>query len=934
MKARQIFQIVLAVFVITSASVFAEGDNKNTETSPNPLISKIVVEIEDARGDGEKWTNIAESLIFLREGEPFSQDLIQQSLDALKLSRKFQNIHVDTDDGEENITLFFRLKPFRYVTDIQIDEASPFFERDILNVMTIYIGDAFVRDELPKQQEVIEKLFREDGFIAPRVTVTAQESPEHGNFIIFINIRRGDYHKVGRLEIEGNKSMSSYRLKLRMKTWTASLLPGGAGRLIEKNLRQDIKNLTEYYRKKGYPDVRIDFETENDPATNKTAVLVKINEGSEYDVEFRGNEEFWDMTLKDDLVLFKEGNKKDRGIRKSVRNIKTRYKNAGYPKVKVSVGDEKDEGKSLRKLSFVIEEGPRSIVESIQISGNHVFDEKKIKKQMLTQEPGIIADGEFVPKVIDDDVNAITGLYFAQGYRNTEIRKNVKQSDEKRKASVDLEIEEGVQTLVSSVKTEGISVLSEKEISEAIRIKEGQPFLENVISEDQKSLASLISEKGYPHIKIKGDFSINEDQTGAAVLYTVDEGPYTEMGDVHLSGNFRTKNRIILNELEIKPRAPFSLVKLLESQRNIRNLNIFDSVQFKTAGLKEKGERIHLFVETEEKRPYFVQVGLGYDTARKFYGNAVSGDRNLFGTNKSARLEGEISQIGYSGGAKITEPRLFGTRYSTTLEFFVSREEELNQDFGIRSFGSSLGFSRKWSKHLTTSLGFRFEQRSQFRPDSSESELSDVYDSDEFETRRFFVTTPSVSYDTRDSFVRPRKGFFSSASLDISQGLENSVDNFLKYELDGRFYWTPVNRLTLAWHGWIGHIEPTGSAEKVPDDHLFFLGGISDIRGFGENMLRFDVGNDPVGGHIATLGSMEARVDLGFNFELTTFYDMGTLSDVFGEEISSKEFRSSVGAGLRYITPIGPIGFLYGLKLDREEEESGGRLHFSLGYTF
>ncbi|MBW2011566.1 MAG: BamA/TamA family outer membrane protein [Deltaproteobacteria bacterium] len=68
-------------------------------------------------------------------------------------------------------------------------------------------------------------------------------------------------------------------------------------------------------------------------------------------------------------------------------------------------------------------------------------------------------------------------------------------------------------------------------------------------------------------------------------------------------------------------------------------------------------------------------------------------------------------------------------------------------------------------------------------------------------------------------------------------------------------------------------------------------------------------------------------------FELALFYDVGSLTDNFGE-MDSENLRSSIGAGLRYITPIGPIGFLYGTKLDRKQGESSGRLHFSIGYTF
>jgi outer membrane protein insertion porin family len=170
-------------------------------------------------------------------------------------------------------------------------------------------------------------------------------------------------------------------------------------------------------------------------------------------------------------------------------------------------------------------------------------------------------------------------------------------------------------------------------------------------------------------------------------------------------------------------------------------------------------------------------------------------------------------------------------------------------------------------------------------------------------------------------------------AVDISKGVENPEDDFLKYRGEGRAFWSPLTRLTLAGTTRLGYITPYGDSRDVPQDQLFFLGGISDVRGFEENLLRFDANGDAVGGRNSLSGSLEARIDLGLDFELTLFYDIGRLNDSVGA-VGDYDWRDSLGAGLRYITPIGPIGILYGHKLDRRSGESAGQFHFAIGYSF
>ncbi|MBN1930163.1 MAG: outer membrane protein assembly factor BamA [Desulfobacterales bacterium] len=919
---------------LSLSHVFAK-ENNTVSTEAATVVEKISIQVHPSPFDKTDWVELANRLIFLKKGDLFATDQLQQSINALKLSKKFQKISVDSQEENGKITLFFDLIPSRFIKDIKIAGNYPLFEREILNVMTIYTGDIFFEEELPEQTVLIENLFKQDGYIHPKVDVTAQEDPKDGFFIVYIKIDKGHYYVLDRIKMDGNRVFSNLKIKSKMKVWRVSLRPGSSGRFIEEFFKKDIIQLTQYYRKKGYAEAEVAYSLEKDDSSGSVTVLLKIKEGPRYKVEFSGNKAFWDRSLKKNLVLFTEGNKNNRGIRKSIRNIKERYQEAGYLEARVKVEREEKsiEDETVRILRFVVAEGPCTTVELIRIEGNHAFDDQKIKKQMLTRMPGFMEKGIFVPEILEDDINAIKSLYLKEGYSNIQIKPDLNWSDDKAKLSVALNISEGIQTIVSSMEVTGIQAISMKEAYAVISLKKGQPFRKYMLQSDENSLSALISEKGYPHVKVKGDVRFSSDQSNAQVIYNVDEGPDVKMGAIYYSGNFRTQKHILQKEIELREGDLFLLKKMFEGQRNIRNMEIFNSVKFKTIGLKEKRDKVDLFVEIEEKKPYFIDLGGGYDTERGLFVHAKAGDLNLFGTNKYGWVGGEASEIGYRVESGITEPRLFGSRISSNLNVFGERKEEFNQDFGTKTLGASLGFTRKQFKNLNLGLGFSFERREQYRLDSDSSNFDVDSKNDEFDPRSILVVTPTIFYNTRDSFIRPKKGIYSSFAVDISKGIENSLDDFLKYRLDLRFYWTPIHWLTFAWLGRAGYIDPYGAVDSVPDDQLFFLGGIADVRGFDENLLLFDADGDPVGGRSAVSASIEARIDLGRNYELTTFYDVGRVGDTISEKVSDG-FRPSIGVGLRYITPIGPIGFLYGMNLDREEGESFGILHFSLGYTF
>jgi outer membrane protein insertion porin family len=155
----------------------------------------------------------------------------------------------------------------------------------------------------------------------------------------------------------------------------------------------------------------------------------------------------------------------------------------------------------------------------------------------------------------------------------------------------------------------------------------------------------------------------------------------------------------------------------------------------------------------------------------------------------------------------------------------------------------------------------------------------------------------------------------------------------MKYQVKAKYYTQPFSRVVLAFQAMYGTLQNFSSDSLLPDDQLFYLGGISDVRGFDENKLLVDDFGDPVGAKTMMAGSIEARIDLGGNLELPVFVDAGTLRDA-PRAGRNEGVKYTIGSGLRYMTPVGPVGLLYGYRLNPETGEDSGRVHFSIGYTF
>ena len=291
--------------------------------------------------------------------------------------------------------LTLAVKPSRIVKDIRISGEYPLFRSDVLKAMSVYVGDSLLPDTLAQQEELIRSLYRKEGYANPKVTVK-EGDVLNGTVVIDVDIRPGDYYTLESVKISGNDAVTDAEILSRMSSWRQSFFIFASGRFLEADLAQDIKDIRDLYWQRGYPECEITYTVDRDEKDLAVSTAVTIVEGPLYDLSIKGNDHFWAYTLKQDVVMFEEGNRRDRGLRRSTQNMVDRYRAEGFLDVEVEALEEKEtvRDRKRRALELVFAEGPRTLVESVVFAGATAISEEKAQgrhaaRDLVLQGPGV-----------------------------------------------------------------------------------------------------------------------------------------------------------------------------------------------------------------------------------------------------------------------------------------------------------------------------------------------------------------------------------------------------------------------------------------------------------------------------------------------------------------------------------------------------------------
>jgi len=687
----------------------------------------------------------------------------------------------------------------------------------------------------------------------------------------------------------------------------------------QEKISGDIKSI---YNMGYFDDVRVQIEPFEGGA--KLIYIVK-EKPTIVKIEFQGNKKFDDAKLKEKITITPGSIADTVLIQDNASKLKSFYEEEGYWLANIVPVLKKISENDLT-LTYQIDEGPKVKVRKIVIEGNKQISASKIKKVMETKTwwlfSFITSSGYYKKQQMEADIEKIKNLYFNNGYIKVVVADPEIKVDQ-RGMTIIIRVSEGDQYRVSSVAFSGNKAYDDETIKKLVTIKPNSIFDKSELEKDIQAITNLYTNNGYALVSVTPDLAPDEKNKTVKVALTINEGDKYRIGRIEVTGNTKTRDKVIRREVRLDEGDIFDSSKLRRSYERINNLNFFESVDIIPKPHYEE-KVVDLDIKVKERPTGFLSIGGGYSSIDKFIATADLTQGNLFGKGQYLKVKGELGgrsslyELSFKDPWFLDRPLAFSTGiYKTTREYI-----EYDKD----AFGIFLSLGKNFSEYWSANVAYNFERAKI----TNINEDASIIIKDQEGTSTTSSVSPSVVRDTRDNYLDPMRGSRNAATFTFA-GLGGS-NAFLKGELDSAWYF-PLGQTSFMVRGRFGYARGI-FGKKLPLYERFYVGGIYTIRGlgFGDAGPKDPQTGDAIGGTEELIFNTEYVFPILPEMKLKglVFFDAGNSYENF------RDFglRYTAGTGFRWISPIGPIRVEWGYNLDKRLDESSNKFEFAFGSFF
>lgn len=598
----------------------------------------------------------------------------------------------------------------------------------------------------------------------------------------------------------------------------------------------------------------------------------------------------------------------------------------------------------------------RPLISRIEIHGNEYFDDDRIKNEIKSQANGfwqslrlrkrhhLRKDSKSIDKA------AVTYLYKSNGFLFVKVEEEFEIAEDSS-AIVRIVIEENDQFFVrKSITTNSLGSF-EEEVSHLLRQhKIADPVDPYKINQTRYDIKTVFANSGYPYAEVADSVAVYDDIDSVDIVFKIERGPLTIFGNIHVDSLDYTKPQTFLREVVFNPGDLYSRQEIIDSKQRIYSTSLASFVDLSViedtaqTGSGEYDVSPDFRLKVSERKPKFAKVstGAGQDTEEDLVWDLglEFGNRNVSGRGRQVSFDLLTSFLVFKSDWRIikerfafdyTEPWLFKIRMPLTFNFAAEPGiRSRAQNYRISKIDLGLSSSRELTRHQTIWGSISYEKVN--ITGIPEAQLDDLKEEKGISVYRRLELT--WERDTRNNLLLPISGTLIRIDGEHVGGFLGGDNHFEKIETSVARYQNFSGSNIYAWHYRVGWAVGIESDPYVPTTDRFYMGGAKTIRGYRANEVGpQDETDRSVGGRVLVQSNQEIRRPLFWKLWGSIFMDIGNNYEDW-DDIRLDNLLVSGGAGLQYISPVGPIRIDYGHRIVHPGYPEEGRFHLSILYAF
>ncbi len=917
------------------------------------------------------------------DGSVFHERDLRLAIQHLFASGRFADLAVDATEAGGGVALRFITKRAYFVGRVVIRGVNaPPNSGELASATKLLLGTPYLDADRTQASESLLRLLRQNGFYRAKVDAEVEYRPHFEEANVIFDVDAGKRARFEQPVITGNPGRPEQSI-VRSTHWKRLYGLLGWQEVTQTRVRQGLDNVRRYYEKHNLLDSRVSLtRLDYHDKTNTVEPSLDVQAGIRVVIRTTGAKISLGK-LKQLVPVFQEHSMDPDLLVEGQHNIQQYLVSEGYFGAEVTYKTASGQNANERIITFQINRGRRHRFVYLAVAGNKYFTLDTIRERLYLQPAEFprFPYGRFSELYLKQDIQSIENLYSSNGFRD--VRVTSKTEDDYRGVkdhlAVFIHIEEGPQWYVSALSIEGPSEDDLFALRSRLISLEGQPFSEANVAVDRESFLDYYYNRGF--LNATFDYYVNPAQQPKCVniRYVLNPGPRKYVGEVLVSGLETTRRKLVYDRIELNKDEPLSLAKETDSQRRLYDLGIFARVN--TALQNPDGDEADntVLYDLDEARHYSMNIGVGAQIAR-IGGSETSLDNPAGGAGFAPRVAFGISRINFLGlGQTIGLQTSVSTiEQRGALTYFipqVASNPNLNLSFtaflenssDIRTFTAhrreaSIQLGQRISRAYT--LQYRFVFRNVTLSNLKIDQLLVPLLS---QPETVGMGEVSIIEDKRDDPTDAHRGIYTTVDVSYASAALGSQTQFARGLFRNSTYHPFHRDLVFARSTQFGIINRIGGKPDIPLAERLYSGGSTSIRAFPDFQAgpRDLTTGFPLGGNAMFTNSFEMRFPLyGDNLAGVLFHDAGNVYDDIND--FSLRFRQrnlqdfnytvqSMGFGLRYRTPIGPVRLdlsfspdaprFFGLKGTLQDLINGTavstvqkinafQFHFSLGQAF